>query len=294
MASVVTWKDGVAAKRLNLTGAALFAVAVALPFVAFALGSGSREEAIAGTTRSIASALLPGAIAWFVTRKKSALSKARGNAIVAALVLITAASALYSEVTERTAESKISGEVVRFYDQNQGKLAEFGKRFDQIDFSAVLTPQGLTTPKGINDAKRTLAAFQALLAERKALIQGHRVEVERFFGSLPSGRVARQALESARKSLAADEALYARLDTSQSEFSDALASIIGWAEGRLGSMSVKDGQLQFATVALQQEFQQLLGRLVKAEESVGAVAAAMTDAQQRADKQRETVRALVK
>lgn len=197
MEALLTVSDESSAKRLRLLGWGLIGAAFLLPFIALYAGLGSAFEVGADIARTMGSLLFLELVAWLVTRKKNALSKSRGTAIVGALLCIVVGNNIYQANRERQTAMGFVDDALRLQEKAGAKFVEFGGRFDKVDLTTVLTPETMTTAAGMARAKGTLAEYRALLAERRALLQTDLAEMDQFFAAVADGQMKQVALAHA-------------------------------------------------------------------------------------------------
>lgn len=282
MDAVLSPADESARKRLTYLGIALIVLAFLGPALGAALGLLSLTAFQVGedSARTAGALLGLSLVSWLVTRKRSKVAQANGRVVVGLLLCITVVTNMVRAEDDVVAAKAFVLEAVKFRDENMATFAKLGERFDKIDLSKVLTPEGVATSAGLASSRAVIAQYRTLLAERNLVVQTYLTRYERFVNDrAPTGATRKSAFESMTESSQATAKLYGELDKTQTALADTLERVLDWGSAQAGRLGVEKGQLLFSTREQQAELQGLIAKVNEAEKVVNEVVAAATAAQ---------------
>jgi hypothetical protein len=265
MTPVTGPSDRKSARGINLAGAALIALAFALPFIAIPFGYSTAFDAGDRIARTLGSLLLLVLVAWAVTRGRSETAKASGRLIAGALLCVVVGGDFVRAGEEKQIGKTFMREAFAFQAAQASRFVDLGRRFDEVALDTVLTPQMMTSEAGRATARATLAQYRALLAERRLLLQTYLTEFDRFIATIPPSQTREGALSAVGNVKQTTVDLYARLDKSQTRLVDAMGAIVDWSAAQVGKLKVSNGKLIFSSEAQETELQVLLDALNDAE-----------------------------
>lgn len=257
-------------KRWNYLGAGLILIAFIGPSLATLAGLGNAFSVGEDIVRTLGSLAFLAFIAWLVVRKRSFLSKAKARAVVGLLLCITVGNNIATASRENDQAKSFLSQAMTFQAKHTGRFADLGRRFDEVTVAQYLTPEGLASSASVTAGKAALERYRSLLQERNLLLQTYLAESVAFVGSLPAGRVRAVAESALGPEKEATEQIYKMLDRAQSDHAAAMGEVFDWAAANSGKLEMRKGQLVFATVAQQQEFQSLVNKLQAAENEAKA------------------------
>ncbi|QRX83255.1 hypothetical protein [Glaciimonas sp. PAMC28666] len=270
MAAVLTTSAYVerSARGKNIAAWALIATSLVFPFIACIFGKMSAAQVGESIGQTICPFAMLALLAWLLVSRFGPIGKANGRITVGLLLCILSLTHIAIEIREENAGKRLIRQVMIMRQQKVSQFAEFSQRFRQVDLAKILSPEHMTSKVGQAAARASLDQFRSLLIERQALIANAFVEIERYFKGVPESQASKTALVgmiSARDSIAP---IYADLSKKQTLLADAIEVVLNWGQAQGATLTVRNGQLLFATQEQQAELQSLLGKLEKTEAEV--------------------------
>jgi len=117
----------------------------------------------------------------------------------------------------------------------------------------------ITSEPGRRDVRAKLAAYSALLAERKSSLQTYYASQETFFKTRsPSDADQDAALAAFARTRPQMDWIYNGLDSAQSNEMTTMSAIVDWAASQGGTLRVSNGKFLFANETQQAEAGKLI------------------------------------
>ena len=251
---------------LTIMGFVLLCVAFAAPVIGVAFGAGNSVDLSRSIPQQLGSLLVIGGISFFITRNRSERARSRGTLVVGALMCLFAFVNLREEVRQATETKEFFQKALTYQQERKASFAEFKQRFEQFNLASILTPESMSQAGARVEARAQLAQYTALLAERKALLETHFKQAERFISGNAPEFAKTTALQALKGSEGEDVAkVYDSLHKTQSAMADGMAEVLNWAERNQGKVQFEARQARFASPGLQAEFNALVGKLKELE-----------------------------
>lgn len=162
---------------------------------------------------------------------------------------------------------------------DNGNLA---KKFSTVNLDNALTPAGLTSRTNINASRAQIRKYLELIQERDTMVEQTSTANETIIlQSDLSERDRRSAIDGFKQTSIESLKLAHDLSTAQRDSANKFIEMLDFAELRLGTMSVSDGKVMFATQADVDNYQALYDEVQSAAKLEEAVTQQYLDYQRR-------------
>lgn len=284
-------------KNLNRWAAILFALAMLGPWASHLLGFsdaysiGMNIGTILGRTGFIA------LVAWLIARKSGDAEKANARMIVCLLACVVSGFVVVKTAREHEQAKSALRNALEYQQRDDMTFAEFFGRYEANTVTNHILPEVLVSPQRLEEAKRELQEYRALLDERKALIKKHVDGYPSIYAHLPSGKVKADFEKASGPRMEAVRTMYATLDHVESEYADVIHELFEWATVNRGQLSIQDGLIEASDKQQERVFIELLIRFkttsAKVEQAKAEVLAKEEAQLENQERSKETVKELL-
>lgn len=231
-------------KKYKIAGGLLIALAFVVPLVVAALGIGSAYLAGRAFGNVAVSYVVLALLAWPFVGKRSALAKAKGRVMVAALLCLVSVANTFPSVHDDHVAKKYVPEALVLQARQSQRVAALSKRFEELNMTTYFEPQALVDKDKVAAAKASVEQFKTLLAQRSTLLQTHAAELQQFMNAMPPSDFREGVQQGIAKAQAETQGVYAALDKSQSTHAAAMLDFFDWVARNQGNLRVANGQLE--------------------------------------------------
>ena len=242
MSAVLTTNDGPArsARVANNSGWALITAAFVIPIIAAVFGKMNAAQVGESMGQSIGALLGLAALAWLSTAKLGPPGKANGRVAVGLVLCMLSFTHVAREIREEDVAKGFLRQVMALRLQTDARVADLGRRFDEVDLAKILTPENMTSKAGQAAARTSLGHYRSLLAERRAMLTNNLTESERLIKEMSEGRARSAALAGMISGRDLSVAVYSELDKTQTAVTDAIEKVLKWGEIQEGALNVRN------------------------------------------------------